>query len=130
MVELNPQDLKPAFEGLFIAYKEKVERDGERERYPKYEAIVDYPQHLSRDVYDIFGSFPEDGDHPGRPTLLTIISSNTHTRIVATCNWNNDWPEIIGYEGTTAGSWEKDAGWIINSLALRLRFQETPDNPK
>lgn len=120
--ERNENSLKTALTGLFSAYKERTEQNPNANRFTIYTESLDYPEHFSGDIFHIFGSFPED-ERPSRPTLLTIISGNSHTRIVAACNWVNDWPEILAYEATV-DSLETDSTLIVNKLALRLRFNK------
>ena len=120
----NENSLKTALTGLFSAYKERTEQTPNPDRFTIYTESLDFPEYLSGDTFHIFGSFPED-ERPSRPTLLTIISGNSHTRIVAACNWVNDWPEILAYESTVYSA-EKDSILIVNKLALKLRFKENP----
>ncbi len=119
----NENSLRTALTGLLSAYKERTEQDPNPNRFTMYTERLEYPEHLSGDIFHIFGSFPEDG-RPSRPRLLTIISGNIHTRIVAACHWNNDWPEVETFEATVYSA-ETDSTLIVNKLALRLRFRET-----
>lgn len=120
--EINAEKLRTALTGLVSAYKEKTEAKGEKNRFPIYTEQLDYPKHFSGDIFHIFGSFPLD-ERPSRPSFLTVISGNSHTRIVAACSWTDDYPEIMAYESTVY-SLEPDTIWIVNQLALKLRFPE------
>lgn len=123
----GPESIPPletALVGLFAAYKEKTERIPAPDRFTIYTESLEFPEHLSGDTFHIFGSFPED-ERPSRPTLLTVISANSHTRIVAACNWAHERPEILAYESTVYSA-ERDPVSIVNKLALRLRFRENP----